>query len=387
VTHAPIEPESALAQVSGDTAEVWASTQAPFGIRTAVANALGRSDDEVVVHTAMSGGAFGRKSQPDAAIEAARLSNAFGRPVRVNWTREEEFQLDRFRPAMLIELETGLDNQGKIAGWTYDLYAAAYFKPLGPNPMPAAANAGMDATQYYAIPNTRTTFYQSESPLPVTFWRANGGPVNALARETALDELAEAAGTDPVSFRAALLANNPRLLAVMKAAVQKANWTPGVGKTGQGIGLAVDFADGTYVAEVAHVAVDEQSGAIRVQHIDVAVDCGLVVNPAGARSQIEGGIIGQGVSSTIKEAITFADGKITNNSFRAYNPLRMSETPTVDVVFVEDKSQPMQGLNEPAVCPVSAAISNAVYDAVGVRLRDLPFTPDRVQAALQARTG
>jgi isoquinoline 1-oxidoreductase len=386
VTHAPIEPESATAQVSGDKVEVWASTQAPFGLQDAVSRALNRSIDEVVVHTAMSGGAFGRKSQPDAAVEAARLSNAFGRPVRVNWTREEEFQLDRFRPAMLIELQTGLDSNGNIAGWKYDLYAAAYFAPLGPNPMPAAANAGLDVTQFYAVPNTRATFYQSVSPLPVTFWRANGGPVNALARETALDELAEAAGVDPVTFRERLLANNPRLLAVMKAAVQNAGWTPGVGHTGQGVGLALDFANGTYVAEVARVAVDQQSGAIRVQHIDVAVDCGLVVNPAGARSQIEGGIVGQGVSSTLKEQITFADGKITNNSFRAYNPLRMNEAPTVDVVFVEDKSQPMAGLGEPAVCPVSAAISNAVYDATGVRLRDLPFTPDRVQAALQSRT-
>jgi CO/xanthine dehydrogenase Mo-binding subunit len=151
--------------------------------------------------------------------------------------------------------------------------------------------------------------------------------------------------------------------------------------------MALDYANGTWVAEVARVAVDQASGTIRVRHIDVAADCGLLVNPAGARSQIEGGIIGQGVSSTLKEAITFADGKITNNSFRAYGPLRMTEAPTVDVVFVEDKSQPMQGLGEPAVCPVSAAISNAVYDAIGVRLRDLPFTPDRVQAALQARTG
>jgi isoquinoline 1-oxidoreductase beta subunit len=335
----------------------------------------------------MSGGAFGRKSLPDAAIEAARLSNALKRPVRVNWTREEELQLDRFRPAMLIELEAGLDDQGQITGRAHDRYAAAYYQPLGPNPMPASTNAGMDVIQLYAVPNTRATFYQTQSPLPVTFWRANGGPVNALARETALDELAEAAGQEPVSFRERLLGNNPRMLAVMRAAVQKAGWRPGVGRTGQGIGLALDFANGTWVAEVARVAVDEPNGVIRVQHIDVAADCGLVVNPAGARLQIEGGIIGQGVSSTLKEAVTFADGKITNNSFGAYAPLRMTEAPRVDVVFVEDKSQPMQGLGEPAICPVSAAISNAVYDAVGVRLRDLPFTPDRVKAALPGSSG
>jgi nicotinate dehydrogenase subunit B len=387
VAHAPIEPESALAWPQGDKLEVWASTQAPFELQGSLAAALERPVDSIVVRTAMSGGAFGRKAIPDVGLEAARLATGIGKPVRVNWTREEEFQLDRFRPAMLIELEAGLDPQGRIAGWKWDLYAAAYYQPMGPNPMPSAANQGSDATQIYALPNASTTFYQSQSPLPVHLWRANGGPVNALARETALDELAEAAGQDPVSFREQLLASNPRMLAVMRAAVQKAGWTPGVGQTGRGIGLALDFADGTWVAEVARVAVDPTSGQVRVEHIDAAVDCGLVVNPAGARAQIEGGIIGQGVSSTLKEMVTFANGKITNDSFARYAPLTILEAPSVDVVFVEDKTQPMQGLGEPAVCPVSAAISNAIYDAVGVRLRDLPFNPDRVLAALQARGG
>jgi CO/xanthine dehydrogenase Mo-binding subunit len=150
------------------------------------------------------------------------------------------------------------------------------------------------------------------------------------------------------------------------------------------MGLALDFADGTWVAEVARVSVDPSDGTPRVDHIDVAVDCGLVVNPAAARAQVVGGVIGQGVSSTLKEAIAFANGRITNATFRQYAPLRMTEAPTVDVVFVEDRSQPMQGLGEPAVGPVSAAISNAIYDAIGVRLRDLPFTAERVQAARQA---
>jgi CO/xanthine dehydrogenase Mo-binding subunit len=152
------------------------------------------------------------------------------------------------------------------------------------------------------------------------------------------------------------------------------------------VGLALDFGDGTYVAEVAHVSIDPSSGAARVDHIDVAVDCGLVVNPAGARSQVEGGVIAQGVGSTMNEAITFANGRVSNATFRAYGPLRMSQAPSVDVIFVEDKTQPMQGLGEPAIGPVSAAISNAIYDAIGVRLRDLPFTTDRILAARQATT-
>jgi nicotinate dehydrogenase subunit B len=384
VAHASIEPESALAQLNGDNLEVWASTQAPFQLRQAIAGAVNLPVGNVTVHAVMSGGAFGRKAVPDAGIEAARLAMGLGQPVRINWTREEEFQLDQFRPAMLIELDTGLDANGNVAAWKYDIYAAAYYAPLGPGPMQASANAGADATSIYGLDNVLTTFYQSQSPLAVHNWRANGSPVNGLARETALDQLAEMAGTDPVTFRDQLLINNPRMAAVMHAAVEKAGWTPSVGRSGQGIGMALEFADGTYIAEVARVDIDPASGAPKVQHIDVAVDCGLVVNPAGARAQVEGGVIAQGVSSTLNEAITFANGRITNASFREYGPLHINDAPTVDVVFVEDKSQPMQGIGEPAVGAVSAAISNAIYDAVGVRLRDLPFTAARLQAAMQA---
>ena len=386
LAHAQIEPPSSLAQPNADgRLEVWSSTQVPFDLQAAIARALNMNLNNVIVHAVMSGGAFGRKDITDPGVEAARLAVGLGKPVRVNWNRQEEFQMDWFRPAMRIELQTGLDGDGNIAGWKYALYSAAYYAPIGSKPMLAAADAGAHAAGIYGIPDIQTTFYQSQSPFPVYFWRANGAPVNALARETALDELAQMAGMDPVTFREKLLGDQPRLAAVMHAVVQKAGWTPSVGQSGQGIGLALDFADGTYVAEVARVAVDQSSGVVHVQHIDVAIDCGLVVNPANARAQAEGGVIAQGVSSTLKEQITFANGKVTNNSYGKYGPLHMDEAPSVDVIFVEDKTQPMQGMGEPAVGPVSAAISNAIYDAIGVRLRDLPLTPAKVQAALQAR--
>ncbi len=387
ISHGQIEPMTALVNVQPEKTEVWTSTQNPFGVQDAVAQVLNLPREGVIVYPLMSGGAFGRKSIADeVTVEAARLSKQFNKPVRVNWTRAEEFQLDHFRPAMLIEIDAGLDDTRNLVAWQYDLYATAYFPEGASKPTPSAANAGASVLEYYTkLPNVRTTFYQSVAPLPPYFWRANGGPVNALARESVIDELAELAGKDPVTFRADLLKENPRLLAVLQAAVKKAGWQPGVGTTGKGIGVATSFADGTYVAEVAQVSVDKATGKVTVKHVDVALDCGLVVNPAAVESQVEGSIVMQGTSSTLKEAITFGKGKVMNGSFAQYAPLTFTEAPSVGVVFVEDKTQPMQGVGEPAVDPTSAAIANAIYDAVGVRMRDLPFTPAKVLAAIQAK--
>ncbi len=387
ISHGQIEPMTALVWVQPDKTEVWTSTQNPFGVQDAVAQVLNLPAERVIVYPLMSGGAFGRKSIADeVTVEAARLSKAFNKPVRVNWTRPEEFQFDHFRPAMLIEVDAGLNDKGELTAWQYDLYAAAYYPEGATRPTQSGANQNANLLDFYKrVPNARTTFYQSVAPLPPYFWRNNGGSVNTLARETVIDELAELAGKDPVSFRAAMLADNPRLLAVLQAAVRKAGWQPGVGATGKGFGVAASIAEGTYIAEVAQVAVDTATGKVTVKHVDVALDCGLVVNPAAVESQVEGAIVMQGTSSTLKEAITFAKGRVTNGSFAQYAPLRFTEAPTVDVVIIEDKTQPMQGIGEPAVDPTSAAIANAIYDAVGVRMRDLPFTPEKVLAALKAK--
>jgi len=387
IAHAQIEPMTALAHVQSDKTEIWTSTQSPFTIQDAVAQELRLAREQVTVYPMMSGGAFGRKNLPDAAVEAARLSRVLGKPVRVNWNRNEEFQFDHFRPAMLIELTAGLDDKGAPSGWDYTLYAAAYFPEGASRPTSSSAQTGANALDIYAIPNAQTTFYQGVAPLPPEHWRANGAPVNALARESAIDELAALAGVDPVSFRERLLGKNPRLAAVMRAAVQKAGWKPGKGSTGKGFGIGLDFSDNTYVAEVAQVAVDKTTGKIQVKHVDCAIDCGLVVNPGAASAQVEGSIVMQGTSSTLNEQITFVGGKVTNASFSQYNPIGFLDAPTVGVVFVEDKHQPPQGIGEPAVGAVSAAISNAVYDAVGVRPRDLPFLPAKMLALLKTTGG
>jgi isoquinoline 1-oxidoreductase beta subunit len=391
LAHAPIEPQAAVASVQPDKVEVWVSSQAPFGVQAAVATALKRDPESVVVYHAGEGGAFGGKVTPTVAVEATRASAALNKPVRINWTREEEFQLDQFRPAMLIDVTTGLTANGDVAGWQYDLYHASYFPPGAQRPQFTAAEQTADVTAMYPnLPNARTMNYRSHSPLPLFVWRANGRPVNALARESAIDQLAEQAGLDPIAFRDKLLKDNPRMLAVMHAVVDKArqsgyNPSPRPNGSGSGYGFALDFGNETFVAEIAQVDVDQTSGRLAVRHVDVAVDCGLVVNPLGVTTQVEGSVV-QSTSAALKEQLTFAAGRVTSTMFAQYPILTISEAPSVDVVFVEDKSKPMSGIGEPAVGPVAAAISAAVYDAVGVRLFDLPFRPDKVLAALSGHS-
>lgn len=384
VSHSPIEPKAALVEITPEQVNVWTSTQTPFGVQQSVAQVLGRPLEEVVVDPLMSGGAFGSKAAVVAEIEAARLAQGLDMPVRIQWTRQEEFQFGQFRPASKGNIAAALDADGKLAAWKYDLYSAGYFPEGAENPSPCAGNAGMSITDIYALEQTKSTWYQGHSPLPPYFWRGNGTAYTNWAIESSLDELAELAGIDPVSFRRPLLAQNPRMEAVMDAVVDLSGWTPGVGSTGAGMGLALGFADGTWVGEVAKVAVDEATGAITVTDFWVVVDCGLVINPEAVRHQVEGSVI-LSLSPTLREAITFENGKVTNASWGTYRPITIADVPSIMVGFVEDKTQPMQGIGEPAVAPVPGAVANAVYDAIGIRLREMPFTSSQVLAAIGAK--
>lgn len=385
VCHTPIEPRAALADVRDDGVDIWSSTQDPFGVRGGVAEAFGRDVESVVVTPLYAGGAFGAKIIAMAETEAARLSQEFGRPVKLVWTRHEELAHGQYRPAMLIDIVTGLDGDGNISGWQYDLYSAAYFPEGSDTGVGAAADWSADIREIYDV-TSRTIWYQSDSPLPPYFWRVNGGTTNTWAREVTMDMLAEKAGLDPVTFRKNHMGDDSRMAAVLDAVVEKAGWTPGVGQTGQGIGVALGFDANTYVAEVAKVELDEETGEIFVRHFDVAVDCGLVVNPEAATHQVEGSVV-MGTSSTLREIIKFENGAVTNASFAEYAPITIRESPTVEVVFVEDKTNAMGGIGEPAVAPSTGAIANALYDLAGIRLFDTPFTPDRVLAELEKRQG
>ena len=383
VSHAPLEPKTSLVRISPDRVDVWTSTQAPFRDQAAVAALLGRPLDEVVVTPMMCGGAFDSKVTTVSELEATRLAQAFDRPVKIQWTRQEEFQFGQFRPAAQSEIKAGLDADGNLVAWKHDLYSSNYFPEGAESAMSGGAAAGANILDVYGLPNTKTTWYKGHSPLPVYMWRGNNGTShNVMAHECVIDELAERAGKDPVTFRSGLLTDNPRMKALMDVVVKKAGWIPGVGSTGRGFGIAISYTDDTYIAQVAQAKVDTSTGQIVVKHIDVAVDCGLVVNPQGATLQIEGGVIFS-LSPTLREMVTFDNGKVTNASYNQYQPIRMNEVPTIDVIFVEDKAQPMGGVGEPGCASVPDAVSNAVYDAIGVRLREIPFTPDRVLAAIK----
>jgi isoquinoline 1-oxidoreductase len=382
VNHCPIEPRTALVQIADDRVDVWSSTQDPFGVRTAIAEIVERDPESVVVTPMAAGGAFGAKIVAMAESEAARLAMAFNRPVKVLWSRQEEIAHGQYRPAMLVNITAGLDPDNNISGWQYDLFSSSYHPEGSDIQNGAAADWSADVREIYEIPAVKTMWRQAQSPLPPYYWRVNGATTNTWARESTMDILAEQAGMDPVTFRRNHLTNNPRMVAVMDAVVEKAGWTPGVGPTGQGIGIAISFDATTYIAEVAHVEVDESTGEIHVRHFDVGVDCGLVVNPGAVKHQLEGGVV-MGTSSTLREIILFENGQVKNASFAEYAPITMREAPSVDVVFSEDKANPMGGIGEPGVAPTGGAIANAVYDLLGIRLFDLPFTADRVLAALQ----
>jgi nicotinate dehydrogenase subunit B len=381
VVHAPIEPRVAVAQVTDERVDIWTSTQDPFGVRARVAEALGRDVESVVVRPQHAGGAFGAKIVPMAESEAARLAQATGRPVKVLWSRADEFANAQYRPAMLMDITTGLDGDGNISGWQYDLYSASYFPAGTDNANSAAADWGANVLEIYDT-TARTIWYQSDSPLPPYFWRVNGATSNTWAREVTMDMLAEQSGLDPVAFRLNHLGKNDRMATVLQAAVEQAGWEPGVGQTGQGIGVACAFDANTYVAEVARVELDEETGEILVRHIDVAIDCGMVVNPEAVRHQVEGSVV-MGTSSTLREIVMFENGRVTNTTFAEYAPITMRETPSVETVIIREQDYPMGGVGEPAVAPATGAIANALYDLAGIRLFDTPFTPDRVLAELQ----
>ncbi|HEY5043855.1 MAG TPA: molybdopterin cofactor-binding domain-containing protein [Verrucomicrobiae bacterium] len=372
VAHSPMEPHAALAQIEGDQATVWASTQNPFGARGQVAEAIGFPAEKVRVITPYVGGGFGGKTDNQQAVEAARLAKATGKPVQVMWSREEEFFYDTFRPAAVVKINSGVDAAGKMAFWDYDVYFAGE----------------RGAQQFYTVPNHRTASRgggfggSNVHPFATGSWRAPGNNTNTFARESQIEMMAAAAGIDPVEFRLNNLSDQ-RMIRVLQAAAEKFGWTPAKSPARRGFGVACGIDAGTYVAAIAEVAVDADSGKVQVKRVVCAQDMGVVINPEGAKIQLEG-CVTMGLGYTLTEEVHFKGGEILETNYDTYELPRFSWVPKIESVLIENNETPPQGGGEPAIVLMGALVANAVCDATGARLFQLPMTPERVKAALKA---
>lgn len=357
IEHAPMEPRAAVAEWQGDRLTVWAGCDGPFRAQQHLADELGIPRERVRVIVPDMGGGFGGKHTADVAVEAARLARAAGRPVLVRWTREEEFTRAYFRPAAVIECRGGLSPHGSLVAWDF-----------------TTLNAGRAALDTpYAIANARVSAVDTDSPLPQGSYRCLGATANNFARESFMDELAAAAGADPLAFRLAHL-QNPRLRAVLEKAAKEFGWTARRGQVTpeRGVGLACGTEKNSVVAACVEVRLDRSRGLVRVTEVCEAFECGPILNPANLLSQVQGCIV-MALGGALTEEIEFEDGKILNPRFSRYRVPRFRDVPRIDVHLVENRDIAPAGGGETPIIAAAPAIANAVFAGSGVRLRSMPL--------------
>jgi len=358
IAHTPLEPRAALAEWTGDHLTVWTGTQRPFGVRSELAAAFRMPEDHVRVLMPDTGSGYGGKHTGETAIEAARLARAAKKPVKVTWTREEEFTWAYFRPAGVIEVASGMQKDGTITAWEFHNY-----------------NSGASGFETpYDIPNQRIAFHATKAPLRQGSYRGLAATANHFARETHMDELAHLAKMEPLEFRLKNLKND-RLRAVYEAAAKKFGWGKVKSAAGQGFGVAGGYEKGGYVATCAEVAVDRVTGEVKIVRVVTAFECGAIVNPDGLRNQIEGANI-MALGGALFEAVEFENGRILNGLLSLYRVPRFRDIPPIESVMLERKDLLSMGAGETPLMGVAPAIGNAIFDAAGVRLRALPLIPN-----------
>ena len=357
IAHAPLEPRAAVAEWSGDNLTVWTGTQRPFGVRDELAQAFHIPNAQVrVIHPDMGSG-YGGKHTGEAAVEAARLAKAAGKPVKVVWTRREEFEWAYFRPAGVIEIKAGARRDGTLVAWEHHNY-----------------NSGSAAIDMpYAVPNPIIQYHPVRSPLRQGSYRSLAAAANNFARETHMDSLAHAAGMDPLEFRLKNL-TDPRLIAVLKTVAEKFGWSSSKSTPERGFGIACGTDKGGNVATCAEVEINTATKTVRIRRVVQAWESGAIVNPDGLRNQNEGAIM-QGIGGALFERILFAEGRILNPRFAQYRLPRFSDAPQIEVVLVDRKDLPSAGAGESGLICVAPAVGNAIFAATGVRLRSMPLLP------------
>ena len=375
-SHATMEPMNCVAHVNNGKCEIWVPTQAPQRVQTTAAEALGIPEEKVTVHVTMLGGGFGRRLFADYVIDAVEISKKTGKPVLMLWTREEDMAHDFYRPTSIHKLSSAMTKKNRATSWSHRIIAPSISAQRSPETFSkgeldrSAVNGASNVP--YEIPNIHVDYVMTNTPVPVGWWRSVYNSQNAFANEGFIDEMAHAAGTDPYKFRLKLLKNSPRYLGVLKLAAEKAGWGKKLEK-GRGRGIAVHKAFGSWAAQVAEVTVN-RDGNFSVDRIVSAIDCGLAVHPDGVRMQMESAIV-FGLTSTLKGEITIKDGAVAQSNFHEFELLRIDEMPKVETYIVESNEAP-GGAGEPGVPPVAPAMTNAIFDATGVRIRKLPIRPE-----------
>jgi len=355
LAHTCMEPLNAVASVEDGTCELWVGSQSPLGFRTAVANALGFEVENVTVHNCLMGGGFGRKSRADYAVQAAQISATVGRPVKLIWSREEDVRQDYYRPAVLSRFRAGLDAAGNLIAWenTYVDKGEPVEAPLIP----------------YTVAARDIGYVDSPTHVPFGAWRSVDHSQHGFFTESFIDEVAVAAGQDPYAYRAERLKDAPRLLAVLRKAAEEADWGKPLGK-GRGRGISLQESFGSVVAQVVEVTVEE--GQIQVDRVVAAVDAGLAVSPDGLTAQIESGIA-YGLTAALYGEITIRDGAVEQSNFHDYPALRMSAAPVIET-HILNSGHAIGGAGEPGTPGIAPALANAIYDATGLRVRQMPMS-------------
>jgi len=410
--HGMIGPSCAVADVGKDRATIWTGAQGSFETRKAVADLLGFPEKNVRVLYREGSGCYGRLSSDDVPEDAALLSRAVGKPVRVQWMREDEHGWEPKGPAQLDTLRAGVDAQGKVIAWDFTdrsfpltgvqgrgmrLLAS---RQIGLKPTAQGnSNGTQGGGEIYAFENQKCVaplipWVQSdETPLRTSYLRAPGDLARCFASESFMDEIASDLGVDPVQFRLRYLSNNKRATEALLAAAKKAEWKErpspapaSSGSIGTGRGVAVSNRANTICAAVAEVEVDKSSGNVTVKKVTISHDCGLIINPDGLKNQIEGNVI-QGASRALLEEVKFDASGVKTLDWASYPIITFPDVPDIEIVLINRPEMPALGGGEPSSAPIAAAIANAIFDATGARLREVPFTPQRVLAAIEAALG
>ncbi|HKI45146.1 MAG TPA: molybdopterin cofactor-binding domain-containing protein [Balneolales bacterium] len=376
-SHAPIEPQNAVAYVQGNKCEIWAPTQVPDGAQRAVANLLNIPVDNVILHFSLMGGAFGRRLVPDTITEAVLLSKKVGVPVKVIWTREDDMTQGPFRPGTVSSLRGGLDESGNLVAFQHKIVAPSisytmYADPNTQDKEDRGAVSGI-ADSPYEIPNLKINNIYAESPVAISAWRSVYASTTSFAQESFIDELARSAGKDPLQFRIDLIHENTRMRNLYQFLGEKSGWSKSL-PDGWGKGVAaIEF----FAGRAGHVVfVSKKGSGVKIERIVAAIDCGTVVNPDNIKAQLEGAAI-MALTAAIKDEITINNGRVMETNYDTYRILRLNEIPPIEVYIVPNPIKP-DGVGEPGIPTLAPALGNAIFDATGKRVRKLPFNINRV---------